>query len=117
MFVFFFLFLRLGKNQKNRLIVDVSILFFDVYKNMIQKHHGFLCSNIQHRVSHQEHVARYSRLVARMRVSVVWREFRRRHSLLQGALGNLGGGNCGGFQQKWGNNKVTQLLVTQLFFG
>ena len=37
----------------------------------------------------QESVARYHRQLARMRITVVWREFRRRQSLLQGALGNL----------------------------
>ena len=37
----------------------------------------------------QDVVARYHRQLARMRVTVVWREFRRRQSLLQGALGNL----------------------------
>lgn len=34
-------------------------------------------------------MARYHRQLARMRITVVWREFRRRQSLLQGALGNL----------------------------
>lgn len=38
---------------------------------------------------HPDVVARYHRQLARMRVTVVWREFRRRQSLLQGALGNL----------------------------
>ena len=38
---------------------------------------------------HPESVARYHRQLARMRITVVWREFRRRQSLLQGALGNL----------------------------
>ena len=38
---------------------------------------------------HPERVTEYHRQLARMRVTVVWREFRRRQSLLQGALGNL----------------------------
>ena len=49
-------------------------------------------------------MARYHRQLARMRISVVWREFRRRQSLLQGALGNL--------QLPPGDNKRRRVAVS-----
>ena len=54
----------------------------------------------------QDVVARYHRQLARMRVTVVWREFRRRQSLLQGALGNLQVPPGGGFHREKARGKI-----------